>query len=93
MREKNGQVGCPSAECDYKMSPQPKGFRLDMDFKAAVKKDGTLVLEGYASTWGKDRDGDTVADAAFGKSLGQYLTNNPILLLNHDRAKAIGYIT
>ncbi len=90
-----GKLKCPECSAVVKggADSSPKGFHLDMEVKAVEGNNGTLVLEGYASTWDLDRDGDNVVPEAFAKSLTGYLENNPILLLNHDRARPIGLIT
>jgi HK97 family phage prohead protease len=52
---------------------------------------GDLELKGYASTWAVDRDNEVVAPDAF-KNLDRYLTENPILLWQHDQNKPIGQV-
>jgi HK97 family phage major capsid protein/HK97 family phage prohead protease len=88
---------CP--ECGYK-SPVVKALHWDVDFEQkgaewSVKElgNGTLVIEGYASTWDKDRDGDEIMKSAFDESLPNYLRDNPVLLKDHDREKVMGLVT
>lgn len=54
---------------------------------------GDLVLSGYASSWGVDRDGESVAKGAFDASLPGYLSSNPICLWQHDMNCPIGTVT
>jgi HK97 family phage major capsid protein/HK97 family phage prohead protease len=61
-------------------------------FEVKEAANGTLIIEGYASTWGKDRDGDTIDRKAFDESLPAYLADNPVLLLDHDRTKVLGAV-
>lgn len=75
----------------------PAGFRIHLDVKArtAGPKDdypsGTLLLEGYANTWATDRDKERFARSAFDSAIGEYMLN-PVILDNHDDARAIGYM-
>lgn len=91
----DGTMSCPN--CGYE-APASKAFHWDVEVKGAnwdVKEtgDGTLVIEGYASTWMEDRDGDTIMRDAFDESLPNYLNDNPVLLKDHDRTKVLGRIT
>lgn len=93
----SGKAECPS--CGW-TEPLIKALHWDATFseKAAqweVKElsNGTLVIEGYASTWAKDRDGDEIVRTAFDKSLSDYLTDNPVLLKDHDRHQVLGMVT
>lgn len=54
---------------------------------------GDLILDGYASTWGLDRDEELVAPDAFSKSLAPYLQKNPMLLWQHNPDWPIGSVT
>lgn len=68
-----------------------KVFYLNSLFKAAAQEDGSIVIEGMASTDSVDRVGDVVSAQAWTKSDG--LANykkNPIILFNHQYAKPIG---
>jgi HK97 family phage prohead protease len=53
---------------------------------------GGLYVEGYASTFGMDRDGDRIARDAFRGSLEEYLTLNPVVLLDHDQSHPLGLV-
>jgi uncharacterized protein len=53
--------------------------------------DGTLILRGYASTYDRDRDGETVTPGALQAALSGYL-ENPVVLLQHDPARPIGRV-
>lgn len=93
----NGGADCP--KCGYSASVA-KAIHWDAPFDEkgadwSVKElgNGTLVIEGYASTWMKDRDGDEIVRTAFDKTLPDYLENNPVLLKDHDRTKVLGQIT
>src|SRR6266576_4362596 len=84
-----GRAEC--SKCGWE-EPRVKALHWDATFdeKAAqwdVKElgNGTLVIEGYASTWAKDRDGDEIVKSAFDKTLPDYLNDNPVLLTDHDR--------
>ncbi len=93
----SGKAECPS--CGW-TEPLVKALHWDATFneKAAqweVKElsNGTLIIEGYASTWAKDRDGDEIVRTAFDKSLSDYLIDNPVLLKDHDRHQVLGMVT
>ncbi|MDP9351793.1 MAG: HK97 family phage prohead protease [Chloroflexota bacterium] len=67
-------------------------FLLDFDFKAVGEgADGGVYVEGYASTYQTDRDGEAVSKAAWNKGLGEYL-DNPIICLHHDLKQGIGRV-
>lgn len=77
-------------------------FWTDIPFtaKAAQQADGAgqagsgdLVLEGYASTWVQDRDGEYVLPTAFDATLPTYLAKNPMLLWQHNFDTPLGQIT
>ncbi len=61
------------------------------EFSVRERPDG-LVVSGYASTWGQDRDGDVLESGAFDESLPRYLDDNPVLLHHHHPERAIGLI-
>lgn len=68
-----------------------KQFFLDATLKSQEQPDGSILIEGMASTTGMDRVGDIILSDAWTKSNG--LTNykrNPIVLFNHDYSKPIG---
>jgi HK97 family phage prohead protease len=68
-----------------------KQFFLDATLKSQEQPDGSILIEGMASTTGMDRVGDIILSDAWTKSNG--LVNykrNPIVLFNHDYSKPIG---
>lgn len=67
---------------------------VDIPFtKAPTTASGDLELSGYASTWGLDRDDEMVAKDAFDKSLGAYLSKNPMVLWQHNMDWPIGTVS
>lgn len=75
-------------------SIEVKGFTLDWEIKSVVEDadaPGTLVLDGYANTWAKDRDGETFAKTAFDSAIQEYMLN-PVVLYNHKDDRQIGFI-
>lgn len=76
---------------------QRKRFAVDVPFvkqpsSARDAADGDIVLTGYANTWVQDRDGDWMARDAFDKSLGDFLSKNPILLYQHNMRQPLGVV-
>lgn len=67
------------------------GFTLDS--KAITEDDGTLVIEGYASTFDVDRQDEAFEPGAFEKSLNDYLGTNPVILYHHRYDTAMGRVT
>lgn len=67
-------------------------FYSDVPFTKAAVGSGDLKLLGYASTWTLDRDNEVVLPTAFEGSLEKYLSQNPILLWQHDQHKPIGTV-
>jgi len=68
-----------------------KNFFIDSIFKASGEADGSILIEGMASTTTMDRVGDIIQADAWTKTGG--LTNykkNPIVLFNHQYSKPIG---
>lgn len=62
---------------------QTKEWRIDAPFqKSSESDDGTLYIEGYASTFAEDRDGEIVDKSAFDDTLEEYMLN-PVILLDH----------
>lgn len=45
--------------------------------------DGTIYIEGYASVYVTDKDGETVVPGAFDGMLDEYMMN-PVILVNHQ---------
>jgi HK97 family phage prohead protease len=68
-------------------------FDIPFTKTATDATSGEIVLSGYASTWGEDRDDEAVAEGAFSKSLAPYLTKNPMLLWQHQMDWPIGSVT
>lgn len=69
-------------------------FQLDvvLDSKAIVNetKDGDLIIEGYASDYDTDRDGEAFEQGCFNKALERYMTTNPVILYHHKLSQALG---
>src|SRR5437588_5908482 len=63
-----------------------------LDVRSLDDEKGTLRLSGYASTWTLDRDGEKVAPDAYDGSFDAYLSNNPILLYQHNPDWPIGRV-
>lgn len=61
--------------------PEQK-FKYSMLIKSVKSIDGENYIEGYASTWNKDRDGDIIVPSAFDKTMDEYMTN-PVILIDH----------
>lgn len=60
-----------------------KKFNILAEFQDVKKADdGYIYVEGYASTFNEDLDGETVAKDAFNETLNDYKMN-PIVLANH----------
>lgn len=59
-------------------------FRYPLEIKSVkAAEDGYHYVEGYASTWDKDRDGDIILPTAFDKSMDEFM-KNPVILIDHD---------
>lgn len=71
-----------------------KEFWVDTPFTKAVEdaQKGDLILKGYASTWGLDRDQEYVDPRAFDNSLAPYLEKNPIVLWQHNPMWPLGQV-
>lgn len=57
--------------------------------------DGDLYVEGWASDWQEDRDGEAFEPTAYSDGLKNFMASNPILLWNHrygDDAIALGQV-
>lgn len=72
---------------------EQRKFLLDFGMKAAGDaSDGGVYVEGYASTYDPDRDGERVGGkSAFEEGFEEYLSN-PILLFAHDMKQPIGTV-
>lgn len=65
-------------------------FQFAIDQKSIVKKaDGSVAIEGMASTDVVDRHGDVILPSAYEGTLETYMAN-PQILLSHDTDKPIG---
>jgi HK97 family phage prohead protease len=69
------------------------GFTLDGKAAVDAADDGTLHIEGYASTFDMDRQDEAFEPGAFQKSLDTYLNTNPVILYHHKYDTAMGTIT
>jgi HK97 family phage prohead protease len=68
-----------------------KIFFFGSTFKAASQDDGSIIIEGLASTSAVDRVGDVITPDAWTKSGGiDNFKKNPIILFNHSYSKPIG---
>ena len=70
-----------------------KIFNLTSVFKAQPDDDGTIKIQGYASTNDTDRAGDVIEKDAWLQGGLDNFKNNPILLFNHDYNSPIGKAT
>ena len=70
-----------------------KVFNLTSVFKAQPTDDGTVKIQGYASTNDTDRAGDVIEKDAWLQGGLDNFKNNPILLFNHDYNTPIGKAT
>jgi HK97 family phage prohead protease len=59
-----------------------KKFNMFAEFKAVKEDDGSTYVEGYASTFNEDLDGETIDQKAFDETLNDYKMN-PVVLANH----------
>jgi len=59
-------------------------------FKLVSEESGDLELNGYASTWVKDRDDEWVDPDAYATSLDNYLSKNPMVLYQHNMEWPVG---
>jgi len=60
--------------------------------KAADSAEGSIHIEGYASTVDVDRHGDVVPSSVWEKGMQNYL-KNPVILAYHDHSNPIGRMT
>jgi HK97 family phage prohead protease len=67
-------------------------FEVITHFETKSLEDGSLLVEGYASTFGNvDRHKDVIDHKAFDACMEQYM-QNPVLLAFHDQNKPIGTV-
>lgn len=72
-------------------------FTLDTtlpDAKSVSTDDdsGDIIIEGYASDFGLDRQDEAFLPGAFQRSVKRFLDTNPVLLYHHDEGKALGQV-
>lgn len=69
-------------------------FRVDFPFERKMldEQTGDIVLEGYASTWGEDRDLESMDPGAYDDTLADYLAKNPLLLFQHETDWPLGVV-
>ena len=87
-RKKAGQIDREEGK-----SMNNKVFNLTSVFKAQPTDDGTVKIQGYASTNDTDRAGDVIEKDAWLQGGLDNFKNNPILLFNHDYNSPIGKAT
>jgi HK97 family phage prohead protease len=61
---------------------EEKKFNMFAEFKAVKEDNGATYVEGYASTFNEDLDGETIDQKAFDETLNDYKMN-PVVLANH----------
>ncbi|CAB4183023.1 Prohead protease [uncultured Caudovirales phage] len=67
-------------------------WEFKIDGKAVVSEtDGDLFIEGYASDFDIDRDGEYIAPGALQKALDAYM-ENPVLCYHHKMSEAMGQV-
>lgn len=86
-RKKAGQIDREEGKSMNKV------FNLTSVFKAQPTDDGTVKIQGYASTNDTDRAGDVIEKDAWLQGGLENFKNNPILLFNHDYNSPIGKAT
>ena len=70
---------------------QSATFRVDT--KAVIREEGgDLFIEGFASDFDEDRDGEAFEPGAFDAGVKTFLESNPVLLYHHDFGKALGQV-
>lgn len=68
-----------------------RDFTTEATFETKAADDG-LIIEGYASDWGEDREGELFESGAFKEGLKSFLDSNPVLLYHHQYDKALGRV-
>lgn len=68
-------------------------WEFNLDEKALVQEgtDGDLFIEGYASDFDMDRDGEYIAEGALDRALSSYM-KNPVLCYHHKMSEAMGQV-
>lgn len=73
-------------------APAGKSFSWDFALEGkAVEEDGDLYIEGYASDFDIDRDGEYIEPGALQKALDSYM-KNPVLCYHHKMSEAMGQV-
>lgn len=57
-----------------------------------TNEDGSIIIEGYASDFDVDRQGDAFEPGSFERGLRTYLETNPVLLYHHKADTALGQV-
>jgi HK97 family phage prohead protease len=71
--------------------------RITADTTLAAKAvsttdDGDLIVEGYASTWELDRQGESFVPGAFGEAIKSFLAGARPLLYQHEDGRQLGEV-
>lgn len=66
-----------------------KVLHLNSAFSIKADGDSSIMIEGYASTPDKDRQGDVVPTEVWSRGMKNYL-RNPVILAYHDHSNPIG---
>lgn len=66
-------------------------WEFALEGKAVEGIDGDLYIEGYASDFDIDRDGEYIEPGALQKALDDYM-KNPILVYHHKMSEAMGQV-
>lgn len=79
--------GTQAAEFSYDFAMDEKAVKRFED------ENGDLIIEGYASDFGLDRQDEAFEPGAFQRGLKTFLATNPIMLYHHKYDKALGQFT
>jgi starvation-inducible DNA-binding protein len=66
-------------------------WEFALEGKAVEGADGDLYIEGYASDFDIDRDGEYIVPGALQKALDSYM-KNPVLCYHHNMSQAMGQV-
>ena len=67
--------------------------KITSNFTCKQNEDGSLEIEGYASTDDIDRDGDVIPGTVWTEEALKFYRKNPIVLYQHDYREPIGMVT
>jgi HK97 family phage prohead protease len=67
------------------------GFTLDSKAMVEEADDGTIIIEGYASDFGLDRQDEAFEPGAFEEGIKSFM-DNPVLLYHHKTDTALGQV-